>query len=398
MDSAKRIIVVVALGFWSAAFTLGALRVILPVYFASVGVSVSKIALLFFFFKLSEVFAPIGVGLITNRLGYRWSFIGSLTLHSLISWLYILKPTFAVVYLERFVRGLIGMPLQSAVYVKHFSAKENQRFHINMLLGLRDASKGIGMFVGGVLIAALSFEYSVAFLGFLTGGATLVALLCLPDLKEEVRIRVFGVWGTVEKKMKTLGLARGFLHGAMEAWGTVILPVYLTVVFGLSPAVVGTVMMAEYIFHGLSTALISRVIRPARDSRRALVGCALLLFPICIFLSLGMSVYFFLFLVFLYQFFDGAYGVYSNHLKLEFATDEKTSIDLATYETISNSFKPIGVFVSGLLVDAMGYGWAFYFSSLLVLLSALTCLALPKPAIQSLGVVRPYGKESLALE
>ncbi|MFQ5887574.1 MAG: MFS transporter [Candidatus Hydrothermarchaeales archaeon] len=398
MDSHKRTIAVVALGFWSAALTLGALRVILPIHFASVGVSISKIALLFFLFKLSEIFAPLGIGLTVNRLGYRWSFIGGLSLHSLVSCLYILKPTFALIYLERFVRGLIGMQLMSVVYIKHFSLKENQPFHINMIVGLKDAAKGIGMFVGGVLIAVLPAEHSIPVFGLLTAGATVIVLCFLPDLKEEVRTPVLKIWGTVDRKIKTLGVARGLLHGAMDGWGVVILPVYLTSVFGLSPTLVGAVMMGEYIFHGVSVTLLSKRFNFTLDPRKPMAGWGLLLLPVCLALSLPMPVYLFLPLVFLYQFFNSACMVYYNHLKLEFATDEKTSIDLATYTTLTNAFKPIALFVSGVLAEAMGFSWAFYFSSLLILLSTLTCLFLPKPAPQRADVVRPYGGESVALK
>ena len=127
MDRRNRTIAVVALGFWSVALTLGALKVILPVYFASVGVAVYKIALFFAFFKFSGIMANLATGVVVNRWGYRPSFIGSLGLHSLISCLYLFAPALVVIYLERFVRGIIGMPLMSSVYVKHFSVEERQR-------------------------------------------------------------------------------------------------------------------------------------------------------------------------------------------------------------------------------------------------------------------------------
>jgi predicted MFS family arabinose efflux permease len=82
--------------------------------------------------------------------------------------------------------------------------------------------------------------------------------------------------------------------------------------------------------------------------------------------------------------------VYYNHLMIEFATDEKTSLDLATYTTLSNVFKPIGVFVSGVLVESMGFSWAYYLSATLVLFSALTCLTLPKVKIQKDDAANNY--------
>ena len=399
MESHKRTIAVVALGLWSASLTIGALRVILPVYFVSMGVSISKIAFLFFFNTLAQIFAPIVVGLAINRLGYRRCLLGSLGIHSLISFMYIFDPAFVLIYLERFVRGLINMPLMSEVYVKHFSPKESQPHHINMMLGLRDVAKGIGMFVGGALIAFVPFRYSILVFGLLTTAAAVIALLYLPDLREEARTPVLKIWGIVDAKIKTLGLSRGFLQGAEDAWASAILPVYLTVVFGLSPTLVGAVMMVQLMFYGLNVSFLARWLIAGRDSRKALVISGLLLLPVCLSLSLPTSVYLFLLLIFFYQLLNGACAVYQNHLKLEFATEANTSIDLAAFKTLSNVFKPIAVFVAGLLADTMGFSWVFYFSSLLILFSALTCLALPKATPQVAAVRgRSYGGELAALK
>src|SRR5215475_6405965 len=102
----KWTIAIVALGYWSAALTNGALRVVLPVYLASVGVSISKIAFLFFLFKFAEIFAPMGIGVMLNRLGYKKTFITGLAIHSAIS-SFFMVPSLVLLYIERFVRGLL---------------------------------------------------------------------------------------------------------------------------------------------------------------------------------------------------------------------------------------------------------------------------------------------------
>jgi predicted MFS family arabinose efflux permease len=377
----KRTIAIISLGYWSAALTNGALRVIVPVYFASIGMSISKIAFLFFLFKFAEIFAPMGIGVMLNRLGYKKTFITGLTVHTVIS-SFFMVPSFALIYIERFVRGLLYMADVSAVYVKHFSVKENQRFLINMILGLKEASKGIGMIGGGLLIAVLTIENTLLVFAALTAVSAFVALRYLPDMKEQVKLPVLRIWGAVDKKIKTLGLGFGLLNGALDAWGVVILPVYLTKVLGVAPAFVGTVMMAEYIFQGLIVTFFSKYVSLRWEPRRLLVLGGLLLIPVSLALSLPTTLYPFLLLVFVYMFFFSLSMVYYNHLMLDFASEEKTSLDLATYTTLTNIFKPIGVFASGLLAESMGFSWAYYFSSLLILLSALTCLALPKATPQ----------------
>jgi hypothetical protein len=109
-------------------------------------------------------------------------------------------------------------------------------------------------------------------------------------------------------------------------------------------------------------------------------------------LSLPASVYVFLALICLYQLLNGTCAVYQNHLKLKFATEDKTSIDLATFKTLSNVFKPVAVFVVGILADTVGFASVFYFSSLLILFSVMTSLALPKTTPQIAAEAAPaYG-------
>jgi hypothetical protein len=226
----------------------------------------------------------------------------------------------------------------------------------------------------------------------LTAAAAVIGLFYVPDLREEAKTPVLKIWGAVDARIKTLGLSRGFLQGAEDAWATAILPVYLTVAFGLSPTLVGTVMMIQLMFYGVNVGFLSRWLIAVRDSRAALVASGLLLIPVAFSLSLRTSIYFFLLLLCLYQLLNGACAVYQNQLKLEFATEDKTSIDLAAFKTLSNMFKPVAVFVAGYLADSLGFGWVFYFSSLLVLFSAVTSHALPKPAPELAGSAGSYGE------
>ena len=389
----NRTIAMVALGYWSAALTNGALRVVLPIYLASVGVSISKIAFLFFLFKFAEIFAPLGIGVMLNRWGYKRTFITGLAVHSLISGLFLV-PTFIGIYVERFIRGMLYFADMSSVYVKHFVVKEKQRVFINMILGLKESSKGVGMIGGGLLIAYMTLEHTLLVFAALTAISTILAAYYLPDLKERTRTPVLKIWGTVDHRIKTLGLGFGFLNGALDAWGVVVLPVYLTQVLGVAPAFVGTVMMAEYVFHGLIVTMFSKYVNLGWEPRKLLVLGGLLLIPVCLAMSLPATLYPYLALVFVYMFFFSASMVYYNHLMVQFASEEKTSLDLATYTTFSNIFKPVGVFVSGLLVDSLGFSWAYYFAAFLTLCSAFTCVALPKSDTEQDDAAPTYAPQS----
>jgi predicted MFS family arabinose efflux permease len=145
--------------------------------------------------------------------------------------------------------------------------------------------------------------------------------------------------------------------------------------------------------------VLSRRLLVDRDQRKALIISGFLLLPVCFSLSLPMPVYLFIALMCLYQLLNGACAVYQNHLKLEFASAEKTSIDLAAFKTLSNAAKPIAVLAAGFLAETMGFSWVFYFSAFLVLCSALIPLALPKAPWQpGTVIVNSYGAEVAAIE
>jgi predicted MFS family arabinose efflux permease len=247
-----------------------------------------------------------------------------------------------------------------------------------MILGLKEASKGVGMIGGGFLITVISIENTLLIFAVVTALSSLVALYYLPDMREQVKLPVLKVWGAVNQRVKTLGLGFGLLNGALDAWGVVVLPVYLTQVLGVAPAFIGTVMMGEYIFQGVIVTLFSKYVDLAWEPRRILIGGALLLSAAALALSFATGLYFYLIAVFVFMFFFSVATVYFNHLMLEYASEEKTSLDLATYTTLSNIFKPLGVFASGLLAEWFGFASAYYFASLLTVIAALICLRLPR--------------------
>src|SRR5262249_45926433 len=161
----------------------------------------------------------------------------------------------------------------------------------------------------------------------------------------------------------------GLLNGALDAWGVVVLPVYLTKL-GVTPAFIGIIMMVEYVIQGLIVTGFSRFENPIWEPRRVLVVTGLSLVPVSFVFTFATTLSAFLTTVFVFMFLFSIAMVYYNHLMLEFASEEKTSLDLATYTTLSNIFKPIGVFGSGLLAESLGFHWPFYLAALLSFISA----------------------------
>ena len=99
---------------------------------------------------------------------------------------------------------------------------------VAILTGSKNALKGVGFFLGGVLLTALGFNAAVA---WMAGGLALAFLLTLVLPAEIGRMRAkpgFSSLFSKSKGINVLSLARFFLFGARDVWFVVALPVFLS--------------------------------------------------------------------------------------------------------------------------------------------------------------------------
>jgi hypothetical protein len=110
---------------------------------------------------------------------------------------------------------------------------DNQLFRwVAILTGSKNALKGVGFFLGGVLLATLGFSGAV---GAMAAGLALAFLftLVLPaDLGQMKSKPGFSALFSRSAGINILSLARFFLFGARDVWFVVALPVFLGATLG----------------------------------------------------------------------------------------------------------------------------------------------------------------------
>ncbi|MGA1304696.1 MAG: organoarsenical effux MFS transporter ArsJ, partial [Cyanobium sp.] len=110
---------------------------------------------------------------------------------------------------------------------------EGQLFRwVAVLTGSKNALKGVGFFLGGVLLAAFGFNRAV---GLLAAGLALAFLLTLVLPEEIGRMKRKPAFSSLLSKsegINWLSLARFFLFGARDVWFVVALPVFLEATLG----------------------------------------------------------------------------------------------------------------------------------------------------------------------
>ncbi|MBM85276.1 MAG: MFS transporter [Rhodospirillaceae bacterium] len=139
---------------------------------------------------------------------------------------------------------------------------------VAVLTGSKNALKGMGFFIGGVLLAVVGFVHA---LWLMAGCLTLVllaaTLLLPPDMgKVKGKVRISEIFSK-SREIKLLSAARMFLFGARDVWFAVGLPVFLHDVLGWSFAFVGGFLAAWLIGYGLVQGVVPVILRSSRDGR-----------------------------------------------------------------------------------------------------------------------------------
>ncbi|MFN6339161.1 MAG: organoarsenical effux MFS transporter ArsJ [Cyanobacteriota bacterium] len=248
--SALRQYAIVTANYWAFTLTDGALRMLVVFHFHALGFSTLEIALLFLFYELFGVLTNLYGGWLGGRFGLRLTLWSGTLLQ--VAALLMLMPVadswpraWSVVYvmaaqaISGIAKDLNKMSAKSAIKTvvpetPHQRELGQQRLFrwVAILTGSKNALKGVGFFLGGVLLTTIGFNRAV--------GAMAVALLlaftatlALPaEMGRMKRKPTFGALFAKSRGVNLLSLARFFLFGARDVWFVVALPVFLEAALG----------------------------------------------------------------------------------------------------------------------------------------------------------------------
>ncbi len=259
---------VVTASYWAFTLTDGALRMLVVFHFHQLGYSTLEIAFLFLFYEAFGILTNLYGGWLGARFGLRLTLWAGLLLQ--IVALLMLVPVsaswpklFSLLYvmvaqaISGIAKDLNKMSAKSAIktVVPETPADpgkgEQQLFRwVAILTGSKNALKGVGFFLGGVLLTSLGFSASVAAMAgglFLALLGTLVLPAAIGRMKQKPG---FAALFSKSAGINILSLARFFLFGARDVWFVVALPVFLEATLGWRFWEVGTFMGLWVIGYG----------------------------------------------------------------------------------------------------------------------------------------------------
>ena len=403
---------VVTANYWAFTLTDGALRMLVVFHFHQLGYSTLEIAFLFLFYEFFGIVTNLYGGWLGARFGLRLTLwagtlmqIGALLMLIPVadSWPKWWSVAYVMVAqaISGIAKDLNKMSAKSAIKTvvaetpDDHSRGERQLFKwVAILTGSKNALKGVGFFLGGVLLTGIGFNAAV---GAMAAGLFLAFLLTLVLPAEIGRMKqkpAFSALFSKSQGINVLSLARFFLFGARDVWFVVALPVFLQQALGWKFWEVGGFMGLWVIGYGLVQGSAPALRRawgqsaPPGVSAVEFWSAVLSAIPALIAIALwrqvgqpGIAVVVGL----------AAFGVVfamnssiHSYMVLAYTDAESVSLNVGFYYMANAAGRLLGTVLSGALFLVGGLEACLWCSALLVALAFATSTRLPTPPRQQL--------------
>src|SRR5688572_24185308 len=173
----------VTVAYWADTLADGAIRTLVLFYFYQLGYSALQVASLFFFYEIFGIVTNLCGGYLGSRFGLKMTlFMGLGTQLVALSMLGLMPPgALTVVYVmvsqafSGIAKDLTKMSSKSAVKLVAGESEGRLYKWVALLTGSKNALKGVGFFLGSVLLSTIGFQASVWTLGALVLTGLIVA-------------------------------------------------------------------------------------------------------------------------------------------------------------------------------------------------------------------------------
>lgn len=381
--------------YWAFTLTDGALRMLVVLHFHDLGYSPLQIAMLFLFYEIFGVVTNLVGGWLGARLGLNRTMNIGLALQ-VMALAMLLVPTslltvpwvMAAQALSGIAKDLNKMSAKSAIKLLVPSDAQGTLFKwVAILTGSKNAMKGAGFFMGGLLLTWLGFHNAVLAMTVALGLVWLASILILKrDLGKAKNKPKFTQIFSKSAAINYLSAARLFLFGARDVWFVVALPVYLSTTLGWDHWSVGSFLAAWIVGYGLIQSLAPQLTGKAKgkvpDGRSAFAwACVLSVTPALIAVALHLDFHPEQALLGGLLVFGALFAINSSlhsYLIVSYASEDNVSLDVGFYYMANAFGRLVGTLLSGWIFQRHGLEACLGISTLFVAIAAMVSLALPE--------------------
>jgi len=394
----RRNYVLVTGAYWADTVADGASRMLVLFYFYERGYSPFAVASLFLFYEFFGILTNLVGGWLAARLGLKATLTMGLSVQLVAlgmlavvpaSWLVVAYVMVAQA-LSGIAKDLTKMSSKSAVklVVPDDSPGSLYRW-VALLTGSKNALKGVGFFIGGLLLTLVGFQTAMLALAAMVGIALVVVLSMMTgELGRPDRRARFSHMFSNTRAVNVLAAARVFLFASRDVWFVVGVPVYLRSELDWSFWQVGGFLALWVIGYGIVQAFAPRFVKRRADEHGAepdggtATGLAFVLaaFPAAIAIGLSTSIDPSVVLVAGLLAFGVIFAMNSavhSYLILAYADGDKVAMSVGFYYMANAGGRLAGTVLSGLLYQWRGLEACLWASVGFVLAAGLLSRLLP---------------------
>lgn len=395
LSKSVRQYMLVTFNYWNFTITDGALRMLVVLYFHDLGYSTLEIASLFLFYEFFGVVTNLIGGWLGARLGLNKTMniglgmqIFALAMLAVpTSWLTI-PWVMAAQALSGIAKDLNKMSAKSSIKTLVPDEQQGALYKwVAILTGSKNALKGAGFFIGGLLLSLVGFKYAVLLMASVLTLVFIGSLIGLESNMGKAKNKPkFSQIFSKSESINILSAARLFLFGARDVWFVVALPIYLGSVFGWSHLSVGGFLAAWTIAYGFVQGVAPRITGKAQgkvpDGHAALFWAGLLTLvtaSIAYAVQIGWQPQ--LVIVGGLMLFGAIFAVNSSlhsYLIVSYAKGDGVSLDVGFYYMANAMGRLIGTILSGWVFQMAGLSACLWVSAAFLLLTSIISLRLPK--------------------
>ena len=382
--------------YWGFTLSDGALRILVLFHFFKLGYSPFTLALLFLMYEVAGIIANLGGGWLATRFGIPRMLLLGIAMQILgLMFLSCLNPTFgpflSVIWVV-VAQGISGLAKditktasKSAIKVVKIDEGEGLFRWVAWFTGSKNAMKGVGFFLGGVMLTTIGFRGGLWLMAGLLGLLAVLIVFTLPSkLGAGVSSRTIKELFSKSSAVNTIALARIFLFGARDTWFVVALPVFLYG-NGWSFWEVGGFLALWTMLYGLVQGMapaIMRITATTPVSWTSIVGwavaLALALIGILICMIVKMDVPLLITGLLVFGVFFAVNSSLHSFLIVAYAGSKKAAEDIGFYYAANAAGRLAGTFLSGFLYYQGGLLACLAGSALFLIITALMVARLPQ--------------------
>lgn len=398
INSAIRQYAIVTGNYWAFTLTDGALRMLVVLHFHQLGYSPLQIAALFLFYEIFGIVTNLFGGYLGARIGLNRTMNIGLGLQVVALALLAVPTHWLSVPLVMGAQALSGiakdlnkMSAKSAIKLLVPGDQQGKLFKwIALLTGSKNALKGVGFFLGGALLALLSFKGAVLAMAAALALIWIASVILLKqDLGKAKNKPKFNELFSKSRAINILSAARLFLFGARDIWFVVALPVFLSSQLQWDFWWVGGFLASWVIGYGIVQSAAPSLLRNKTDA--APTGAAALIWAIILALvtaglalaiSIGLAVTSALMIgLILFGIVFAINSSVHSYLIVSYAKDDGVSLDVGFYYMANALGRLIGTLLSGYLYQLGGLSLCLWGSAIFLLVVVVISTALPKTAL-----------------